>query len=51
MFCVYSKYIKTRKINYLRCFDNMEDAIHHIYKCYEIDKRTGALGEYYYYVH
>lgn len=50
MIWVYSKHIKTGKVNYLRSFDNMEDAIHHIYKCYEIDRGTGALGEYYYYI-
>ena len=51
MICVYSKHIKTRKVNFLICFDNMEDAICYIWKCYKIDRETGVLGEYYYYIH
>ena len=50
MIRVYSKYIKSGKVNFITCFDNMEDAIHHIWKCYNIDKGVGALGEYYYFI-
>lgn len=50
MYRVYSRYVKTGKINYLNVFDSELDAINHIAKCYRIDKELGQLGEYYYFV-
>ena len=50
MYSVYSRYVKTGKINHVNVFDNELDAINHIAKCYRIDKELGQLGEYYYFI-
>lgn len=50
MFYVYSKYMKTGQEDFIRTFDNAEDAIHHIAKCYRIDSMVSQLGEYYYFM-
>ena len=50
MYRVYSRYVKTGKVNYLNVFYSELDAINHIAKCYRIDKELGQLGEYYYFV-
>lgn len=50
MFYVYSKYIKTGREDFIKTYDNVEDAIHHIAKCYRIDRELLQLGEYYYFM-
>lgn len=50
MFYAYSKYIKTGEEDFVRTFDDVEDAIRHIAKCYRIDTSVGQLGEYYYFM-
>ena len=50
MYRVYSKYIKSGKVEYINVFDSAEDAIRHIYKCYRIDGDLRQLGEYYYFI-
>ena len=50
MYYVYSEYVRTGKIDFIRTFDTQEDAIRHIRKCYRIDSELGQLGEYYYYM-
>ena len=49
MYRVYQIHIKTKKTQCVnRDFENYEDAIKHVAKCYEIDKELGQLGEYVY---
>lgn len=50
MFYVYSKYLRTGKEDFLRSFENSDDAISHIAKCYSIDSNLCQLGEYYYFM-
>lgn len=50
MFYVYSKYIKTGKEDLIKICNSAEDTIHHIAKCYKIDRELLQLGEYYYFM-
>lgn len=50
MFYVYSKYIKTGREDFIRTYDNAEDAVRKIASNYKIDKELGQLGEYYYFM-
>ena len=50
MFYVYSKYIKTGREDFIRTYDNVEDAIRKIANNYKIDKDLCQLGEYYYFM-
>ena len=50
MFYVYSKFLKTGAETFIRTFDNADDAIRHIAKCYRIDSDLYQLGEYYYFM-
>lgn len=47
---VYSKCLKTGKEDFIKDFDNSENAIRHIAKCYKIDTQIGQIGEYYYFM-
>lgn len=50
MFYVYSKYIKTGREDFIRTYDNVEDAVRKIANNYKIDKDLCQLGEYYYFM-
>ena len=50
MFYVYSKYIKTGREDFIRTYDNAEDAVRKIANNYKIDKDLCQLGEYYYFM-
>lgn len=50
MYRVYSRYVKTGKVDCINVFDSEFDAIKHIAKCYRIDGELGQLGEYYYFI-
>lgn len=50
MYYVYSKYLKTGREDLCHTFDNVEDAIRHIAKCYRLDDGLGQLGDYYYFM-
>lgn len=49
MYRVYQVHIKTQKTYCVnRIFEHYEEAVKHVAKCYEIDKRLGQVGEYVY---
>ena len=49
MYLVYQTHIKTQKTQCVnRYFENYKDAVKHVAKCYEVDKKLGLLGEYVY---
>lgn len=50
MFYVYLKYIKTGREDFIRTYDNAEDAVRKIANNYKIDKDLCQLGEYYYFM-
>lgn len=50
MYHVYSKFLKNGKEQFIKSFDNAEDAIRHIARCYRVDDNLYQLGEYYYWM-
>ena len=50
MYHVYMKNIITGREDFIRTYDNAEDAIHKIASNYNIDKNLCQLGEYYYFM-
>ena len=50
MFYVYSKYLRTGKIDYINSYNTEEAAVEKIASCYKIDEKLGQLGQYYYYI-
>lgn len=50
MYCVYMKYLKTGREEFVHVYYEAEDAVNKIANCYAIDKNIGSLGEYYYFM-
>lgn len=51
MWYVYSMNMKTGRQECVnRTFDTADDAIHHIARCYDIDRDLRQLGEYFYFL-
>ena len=50
MWYVYSKYLKTGREDFINAYEDVNDAIHKIASCYNIDSRLCQLGEYYYFM-
>lgn len=50
MWYVYLKYLKTGREDFIKAYDNAEDAICKIANNYRIDKELGQIGEYYYFM-